>query len=150
MLEWIDPVDGIITSSFGSRSNPILKKDEFHNGIDIGVAEGSDAVAVKGGKVIEVRASKTLGNLITYETNDGYIITYAHLQEALLKVGDKVVKGQVIAKTGNTGLSTGPHLHYSIQYKGEFLDPIQYVNLTYTTEVVQEYADRGVKESEIR
>ena len=140
---FINPLDGIITSSCGSRIYPVLNKTELHDGIDIGVPENTDVVAVKSGKVIEVRTSKTLGNLLKFETEDGYVVTYAHLNKALMEVGDEVEQGQVVAKSGNTGLSTGPHLHYGIQKDGMLLDPMQYVDLSYTDDVVKEYAMRG-------
>ena len=69
--KWITPVDGIITSSCGARENPILGKMEFHNGLDIAVAENTEAVAVKSGVVTEVRTSETLGNVLKYETEEG-------------------------------------------------------------------------------
>ena len=141
---WLMPVQGIITSSCGKRKNPILKKWEYHNGIDIGVAQNTDAKAVKSGIITEVRYSPTYGNLIKYDTVDGYTILYAHLKKSLVKKGETVQQGQVIAKTGNTGLSTGPHLHYSI-WKGEMLmNPMQFVDLPVTCDVRKEYADRGV------
>ena len=100
---------------------------------------------MRSGIVTEVRNSKTLGTLLTFQTEDGFLITYAHLNKSLVKVGDKVEQGEIIAKTGNTGLSTGPHMHYKVM-KGEMLiDPMQFVNLKYTDEVVEEYAARGVQ-----
>lgn len=142
---WINPVEGIITSSCGKRENPILKKIEMHDGLDIGVAENTNAKAVKSGIVTEVRTSKTLGKLVKYRTDDGYEIMFAHLNKVLVGVGEEVSQGQTIAKTGNTGLSTGPHLHYSVS-KGEMLyDPIQFVDLNYTNEVAAEYQWRGAK-----
>ncbi len=79
--------------------------------------------AVKSGIVTEVRNSATYGKLIRYETTDGYEVLYAHLSEPLVKTGEKIKQGQIIARSGNTGLSTGPHLHYSVWKDGELLDP---------------------------
>ena len=126
--EWLWPVEGVITSQWGERQNPLLHKQEFHDGLDIAVAEGTDVVAVRGGIVTEVRTSATYGRLLKYETEDGYTVMYAHLSKVLVKKGDEVQQGQVIAHSGNTGLSTGPHLHYSIQKDGEWQDPLSFLS----------------------
>lgn len=126
--EWLWPVDGVITSQWGERQNPLLHKQEFHDGLDIAVAEGTKVVAVRSGRVTEVRTSATYGRLLKYETEDGYEVMYAHLSEVLVNKGEEVQQGQVIARSGNTGLSTGPHLHYSIQKDGEWLDPLSFLS----------------------
>ena len=126
--EWIPPVNGVITSACGERVNPILGKRENHNGLDIAVAEGTAVIAVKSGKVTEVRTSATYGKLLEYETTDGYTVMYAHLSKVLVQEGEMVKQGQKVAESGNTGLSTGPHLHYSL-WKGEkLLDPMDYLS----------------------
>ena len=112
--DWLAPVSGGVTSDCGKRENPILHKQELHDGLDIAVPEGTEVVAVKSGRVTEVRTSATYGKLLRFETTDGYTILYAHLSEILVKKGEKIKQGQVVAKSGNTGLSTGPHLHYGI------------------------------------
>ena len=126
--EWLSPVEGVITSACGERVNPILGKRENHNGLDIAVAEGTAVIAVKSGKVTEVRTSATYGKLLEYETTDGYTVMYAHLSKVLVQEGEIVKQGQKVAESGNTGLSTGPHLHYSL-WKGEkLLDPMDYLS----------------------
>ena len=126
--EWLSPVEGVITSACGERVNPILGKRENHNGLDIAVAEGTAVIAVKSGKVTEVRTSATYGKLLEYETTDGYTVMYAHLSKVLVQEGEMVKQGQKVAESGNTGLSTGPHLHYSL-WKGEkLLDPMEYLS----------------------
>ena len=126
--EWLPPVKGVITSACGERVNPILGKRENHNGLDIAVAEGTAVIAVKSGKVTEVRTSATYGKLLEYETTDGYTVMYAHLSKVLVQEGEMVKQGQKVAESGNTGLSTGPHLHYSL-WKGEkLLDPMDYLS----------------------
>ena len=121
-------MDGVITSYCGERENPILHKQENHNGLDIAVPEGTDVIAVKSGTVTEVRTSATYGKVLEYETKDGYTVMYAHLSKVLVKQGEEIKQGQVVAKSGNTGLSTGPHLHYSL-WKGEtLLDPMEYLS----------------------
>ena len=97
------------------------------DGLDIAVPEGTEVVAVKSGRVTEVRTSATYGKLLRFETTDGYTILYAHLSEILVKKGEKIKQGQVVAKSGNTGLSTGPHLHYGIYRDGKLLNPMEYL-----------------------
>ena len=141
--DWINPAEGTVTSSCGERENPVLNKMEFHNGIDIAVVTGTEVVAVRSGVVTVIRTSATFGKVLEYETADGYKVMYAHLSEVLVKKGEKIKQGDIVAKSGNTGLSTGPHLHYSLWKDGTLLDPMEYVDLKYTQEVAAEYAARG-------
>lgn len=136
-------MQGVVTSSCGTRQNPILKREELHDGLDIAVAEGSEVVAVKSGVVTETRTSATLGRLLKFRTADGYEVMYAHLSETLVKKGEEIRQGQAVARSGNTGLSTGPHLHYSVWKEGVLLDPLPFVTLRYTEEVRKEYEARG-------
>ena len=119
-------MEGIITSGWGERNNPITGRQEEHNGLDIAVSEGTAVLAAKSGVVTEVRDSATYGKLMKYETKDGYTILYAHLSAVLVEEGEEIRQGQVVAKSGNTGLSTGPHLHYSIWKNGELLNPMRF------------------------
>lgn len=141
--KWLNPVQGTITSSFGSRINPVLNKSEFHNGLDIAVIDGTNVLAVKNGVVTETGNSKTYGNYIKYKTDGNYLIMYAHLQKVLLKKGDNVTIGQTVALSGHTGMVTGPHLHYTIWIGDELVNPMDYVNLPYTEDVKNEYVQRG-------
>ena len=126
--DWLAPVAaGVVTSDCGERENPLLHKQELHDGLDIAVAEGTEVVAVKSGTVTEVRTSATYGKLLRYNTTDGYTIFYAHLSEILVRQGEQIKQGQVVARSGNTGLSTGPHLHYSIYRNGKLLNPKEYL-----------------------
>lgn len=126
--DWLSPVEGVLTSAYGERENPILRKQENHNGVDIAVAEGTDVLAVKSGVVTEVRNSATYGKVLTYETEDGYTVMYAHLSAVLVQEGGSIRQGQVVAKSGNTGLSTGPHLHYSLWLGETLLNPAEYLS----------------------
>lgn len=142
--QFCNPVEeGIITSSCGERENPILEKQEFHDGLDIAVPEGTQVVAVKRGTVTQIRQSQTLGLVLEYETLDGFVVQYAHLQDTLVTEGEEIAQGQAVAKSGNSGLSTGPHLHYRLEKEGILLDPMPYVTLPYTAEVSAEYEARG-------
>lgn len=136
-------MQGIITSSCGSRENPILHKEELHDGLDIAVAEGTAVLAVKSGTVTEVRTSATYGKLLKFMTEDGYEIMYAHLSEVLTEKGERVKQGQIVARSGNTGLSTGPHLHYGIYKEGNLLDPMEFITFGGTNGVRAEFPTRG-------
>jgi murein DD-endopeptidase MepM/ murein hydrolase activator NlpD len=134
----------VITSSFGERVNPVLNKWEFHDGIDIAANIGTEAVAMLSGVVAEVGTSPTFGNYLKYEAQkQGIAIMYAHLQKVQVKEGEEIKQGGVVALTGDTGLSTGPHLHVSIWEGGTLSDPMDAIDLPYSNDVVKEYASRG-------
>lgn len=143
--EWILPAEGIVTSSCGERISPVTDETEFHDGLDIAVAEGTPVVAVKSGEVTSVKESETLGLAVTYMTTDGFEITYAHLQESLVSSGEEIRQGQAVALSGSSGWSTGPHLHYCVKKDGVILDPMVFVDLPVTPEVEAEYEARGEK-----
>ncbi len=144
--KWDPPATGIVTSSFGKRTNPVLNKEEVHNGTDIAVNTGTPAIAMTDGEIIHTGTSPTFGINVKYRTNDGLVILYAHLSAVTVKNGDKVKKGDVIAKTGNTGLSTGPHIHVSVYKSGKEVDPLLYIKgLKLTGEAKNEYLARGEK-----
>lgn len=140
-----NPVEGVITSSFGERLNPITNKTEFHNGIDISAEIGTEAVSPFDGEVAEIWSNDASGNVLEIECENGYRLIFAHLSEYRKNVGDKVKEGEAVALTGNTGFSTGPHLHFGMKKNGEYIDPYDFVLLTYTEEVAAEYEARGEK-----
>ena len=117
----------------------MLNKEEFHDGIDIAAGTGTPVAAARDGVVTRVGWSNTFGNYITYITEDGYEIKYAHLSKSLAEKGAAVKQGQIIAESGNTGLTTGPHLHYSIMDSTGYIDPYAYVNLEYTKKARSDY-----------
>ena len=126
--EWITPVEGRVSSPSGTRTNPVTGNSEFHDGIDIAVPEGTRITAPKDGKVIAAGYSVSYGNYIRISHENGYISFYAHLSRAIAEIGDIVTQGYDIAYSGNTGQSTGPHLHFSIYRDGQFVDPLAYIN----------------------
>lgn len=125
---WLDPVKGIITSHCEQRLNPLTGQTELHNGLDIAVEEGTPVLAVRSGKIIEAGENSGYGKFIKMELDNNYTALFAHLSEILTKEGEYVNKGGVIAKSGNTGASTGPHLHYSLWYGAELINPINFVS----------------------
>jgi len=111
---FIWPVTGPVTSEFGMRLHPILHIMRFHNGIDIAVPTGTPVKASASGTVIEVGYLEGYGNVVIISHGENFSTLYSHLQKAVVKVGQEVKQGQVIAYSDNTGMSTGPHLHFSI------------------------------------
>ena len=118
---------GWISSFFGRRTDPLTGKTSLHKGIDFAGKYGADVVAVSDGVVISSRKRSGFGNMVEINHGNGYITRYAHNQENLVKVGDKVSQGQTIAKLGSSGRSTGPHVHFEVWRDGRPVDPARYV-----------------------
>jgi murein DD-endopeptidase MepM/ murein hydrolase activator NlpD len=131
--EFIWPAIGKVLSGFGWRTNPVLKTWEHHNGIDIDVPTGTIVHAAAPGKVYFAGQDKDLsgyGTLVILQNANGYYSFYGHLSKVLVYVGQFVQEGQPIAESGDTGVSTGPHLHFEIR-NGEFpVDPMRYLPST--------------------
>jgi murein DD-endopeptidase MepM/ murein hydrolase activator NlpD len=117
---------------FGMRRHPILGIRKFHRGIDINCNWGTPVHSPGDGKVRSVQRHSGFGLVIEIDHGYGYSTIYAHLSKALVKKGEKVKRGQVIAKSGNSGLSSGPHLHYEVHHNGKALDPIDFFFDEYT------------------
>lgn len=119
----VSPVKGRITSYFSSREHPISGKQSFHHGVDIGANTGDPIVAVLSGTVCVSRYDATYGNYVVIEHSNGVKTLYAHCSKRLVEAGDRVTRGQTIAKVGSTGDSTGPHLHFELLVNGVRIDP---------------------------
>ncbi|MCI5145503.1 MAG: M23 family metallopeptidase [Candidatus Electrothrix sp. AR3] len=119
-----------ITSGFGRRSDPFNRRLAFHAGIDFRGKIGDKILATADG-VIKKSAydKKGLGHYVTVRHGNGYETVFGHMSKRLLKKGDKVRRGQVVGLMGNTGRSTGPHLHYEIRYRGKAVDPKKYLSV---------------------
>jgi len=127
-LPTLYPVDVPYTSSsFGWRRDPFLGIRAFHKGLDFSAAHGEKIRSTGAGMVTMVGKGKNYGNFLKIKHGDGLETRYAHCSKILVKKGDIVEKNQVIALVGNTGRSTGPHLHYEIRLNGRALDPRQYL-----------------------
>jgi len=126
-MAWPVPASTRITSQFGYRMHPILRVSKLHTGIDIGVASGSDIVAANAGKVIRAAWNNSYGYMIIVDHGGGIATLYAHNSKLLVANGDIVTRGQVIAKAGSTGMSTGPHLHFEVRVNGEYKNPMSYL-----------------------
>lgn len=112
-----------ISSPFGDRIHPITKKRTPHRGVDLAVPMGTDVFSPARGTVSAVWTDATCGRGMRITHSDGYESVYCHLSEQLVAMGDVVNAGCRIGKSGNTGRSTGPHLHYGIKLNGTYINP---------------------------
>ncbi|ADY73374.1 Peptidase M23 [Desulfurobacterium thermolithotrophum DSM 11699] len=124
------PTVGRITSGFGLRRNPITGRIEFHLGVDIANTWGTPVRASADGKVIKAGWCGLMGKCIVIKHNKDFSTYYGHLAKIFVKKGEYVEKGQIIGITGNSGRSTGPHLHYTIKYKNKIVNPIAYMEVS--------------------
>jgi murein DD-endopeptidase MepM/ murein hydrolase activator NlpD len=123
------PVDGAVTSGYGHRHSPFSRGSSFHYGVDVSLPIGSKVMATGAGRVIKVTRHHTYGNLIDVQHAPGLVTRYAHLSRVAVNVGQDVKRGDVIAYSGNTGRSTGPHLHYEVIHNGKARNPAPFVQL---------------------
>lgn len=122
------PAQGRLSSKYGNRRNPFGRGIKFHKGIDISNSHGTNIVAAGSGVVTFVGNRSGYGKVVVIKHNSEYETLYAHNSKNLVKVGDKVKKGQVIAKMGSTGRSTGCHLHFEIHKNGQVINPLTVLN----------------------
>ena len=125
---WPCPSSGRITSGFGGRTSPTEGASSNHQGIDIGASSGSDIIAAADGTVTISTYSYSAGNYIMIDHGGGLTTVYMHCSKLLVSAGETVKKGQVIAKVGSTGYSTGPHLHFGVRLNGSYVNPSKYVS----------------------
>ena len=117
-----------ITDSYGYRTHPVTgKKTTWHNGVDLAAGAGTAIYATKSGTVTTALRSDIWGNYVVINHGDGFSSLYAHMQGLIVKAGDYVKQGQTIGYVGSTGLSTGPHLHFTIYYNGADVNPMSYI-----------------------
>ncbi len=121
------PATGRITSEFGQRENPRYGGSEFHSGLDISIPSGTPVRATAAGIVSFSGWSSGNGNLVVIEHGSGYSTFYAHNSSTLVRIGQKVSRGDVISYSGSTGNSTGPHLHYEVWHLGKAVNPRNFI-----------------------
>ncbi len=113
-----------LTSPFGIRNHPIQGYMHHHNGIDLGAPHGTPVYSARSGVISSIEDDSQLGLVITIEHDFGYISRYGHLSATYSKIGDNVDPNSVIGAVGNSGVSTGPHLHFEIQKGDTFINPL--------------------------
>lgn len=122
------PYQVAITDSYGYRTHPVSgKRGTWHNGVDLAAGSGTSIYASKSGTVTTAVNSSIWGNYVVINHGDGFSTLYAHMQGLIVSVGDYVKQGQTIGYVGSTGLSTGPHLHFTIYYNGSDVNPMSYI-----------------------
>lgn len=127
-----------MASGYGYRVDPVYGTTKFHEGMDFASAIGTEVYATGGGKVISAGWQSSYGNLIEIDHGFGYVTRYAHLSKIDVRPGQTVERGDYIGRVGNTGKSTGPHLHYEVRYNGVPQNPVNYYFQDLTPE---QYAD---------
>ena len=121
---FIYPINGRLTSPFGYRRDPFTGRKSFHSGIDLAAPVGTPIKVILDGVVNLTSYSRIFGNYVIVTHPNGYQTLYGHVNAFSVKKGDKVSQGDIIAFVGNTGMSTGPHLHLSIYKNGKLIDPL--------------------------
>lgn len=121
------PIQGEITSPFGKRTDPITNEESEHTGMDIDASSDTDVHSSYKGKVLRAEENEYYGKFIMIEHFDGIVTLYGHLNEILVNIGADVDEKTVIGKSGNTGRSTGPHLHFEVRKDGKCVNPEDYL-----------------------
>lgn len=127
-LPTVLPVNALWNASaFGWRSDPFTQQRAMHEGVDFSAEVGTPIVAAANGVVITSEQHPEYGNLLEIDHGNDYTTRYAHASVLLVKIGQLVKRGQQVAKVGNTGRSTGPHLHFEVRYKGAAVNPARFL-----------------------
>jgi len=125
-LEWPLQRSHRVTSPFGDREHPVLGGRRFHNGIDLSVPVGTPVYAAQSGRVAVVGEGGASGRYVVVDHGNGVQTSYSHLERAEVPQGAPITRGQLVARSGNTGRSTGPHLHYVVRIGGRPVDPARF------------------------
>lgn len=128
-MAWPVPSSHVVTSPFGMRRHPVTGKFSFHTGMDISAVPGAEIVSAADGIVRGTGDDSVYGLWILLDHGTGWATFYAHCSVLLVSPGDMISKGQKIAEAGNTGMSTGSHLHFEVRQKGKLIDPLGGVEL---------------------
>ena len=127
-FDYCTPVSGSISSQFGYRDHPTEGEERFHYGIDLAADSGTDILCFADGTVTAVGESSSYGKYCMIAHENGYSTLYAHCSRVTVSSGSEVQRGDVVAEVGQTGMATGPHLHFELQRDGVYLNPIYYVS----------------------
>lgn len=123
---FIMPVEGEITSEFGERVHPVFNTVKMHNGIDIDAAIGTPIKSSAAGKVLQVGEDDINGKYVRVRSGK-YDVVYAHCYKIIVKEEQNVMQGEILGETGDTGLTSGPHLHFEIQENGKSVSPMEMI-----------------------
>jgi murein DD-endopeptidase MepM/ murein hydrolase activator NlpD len=133
MLEHIPAIQPVLNkdlkrmaSGYGWRIDPVYRRRKFHEGMDFTAPTGSDIFATGNGTIQSAGWKQGYGNCVEINHGFGYLTLYGHMHKINVRVGQKVKRGDVIGLVGNTGKSTGPHLHYEVHFKGQVMNPANY------------------------
>lgn len=124
----IPTITGIITSAFGYRKHPVRGRVRHHDGIDLAAKLGAPVLAPASGVITFSGVKRGYGNVVEIDHENGYSTLLAHNSKLLVKIGDIVTAGMVIAKAGSTGISTGVHVHVEVRRHGQLVNPVAYLN----------------------
>jgi murein DD-endopeptidase MepM/ murein hydrolase activator NlpD len=122
------PVKGVITSKFGMRVHPVTGNRSFHNGIDIRGKSGTKVLCPTEGIVVDSGWSGALGRMVKVKTTSGHTLCFGHLSKIICKKGQILSRGQVLGTVGSSGRATGPHLHFTVFYRGDYMNPVKYLS----------------------
>jgi murein DD-endopeptidase MepM/ murein hydrolase activator NlpD len=128
------PVDGPITSEFGERLDPVNGKTAFHTGIDFRSKPGDDIYATADGVVSKAFYNGSYGNYVLIDHDNGYSSAFSHMKKFVVRPGQKIHRGQLIGFVGNSGRSTGPHLHYEVTLDEKPIDPYMFMKVASSPE----------------
>jgi murein DD-endopeptidase MepM/ murein hydrolase activator NlpD len=123
------PVDGPISSDFGKRMDPVNGKAAFHSGIDFRSKPGDNIYATADGKVQKALFNGSYGNYVLIDHGNGYSTAFSHMKKYVVRRGEKIHRGQLIGFVGNSGRSTGPHLHYEVTLDNDPIDPYTFMKV---------------------
>lgn len=126
-FDYCAPVQGVLSSDFGYREHPTEGEERFHYGVDLAADAGTEVVCFADGTVTAVGESSSYGRYCVVAHEGGYSTLYAHCSRITVSSGAAVNRGQKIAEVGETGIATGPHLHFELQCQGIYLNPVYYV-----------------------
>ncbi|NBW41087.1 hypothetical protein EBR25_08795 [bacterium] len=130
------PGNGHVNSEFGPRRSPFSKRTRMHHGVDLALPYGSYVHVTAEGTVSSVRRTRSYGLVIDVKHDSGIVTRYAHLSKTLVRRGERVCRGEVLGLVGNSGMSTGPHLHYEIRVAGKSINPLPLMVLPSRDELV--------------
>lgn len=127
-FDYQTPLNGTVSSGFGYREHPTEGEEKFHYGLDIAADSGAAVSCFADGTVTAVGESSSYGRYCIITHDSGYRTLYAHCSRITVSSGQKVSAGEKVAEVGETGMATGPHLHFELQHGGTYLNPVYYVS----------------------